>query len=474
VRARNLLRGPGSFAGVAMIPGVRREQLRANLWLLPALLVLGATVLFGATYALDRAAHSGALSLPGWIDTGDANSARTILTAIAAAVITVAGVVFSVTIVAFTLASTQFGPRILRNFLRDRGTQATLGTFVATFVYSVLALGSVSNRGSHPFVPHLSTAVALLLTLIDVVVLIYFIHHVTTSIQLNEVVFSIAQDLGRAVDALEVDGPSPQSGTSPDLDTLRRSLYRDGVEIPATTSGYLQAIGHRTLVGIATDSDAVIELAFRPGHFVTIGRPLARVWPATAEPAVARLLERTHVTGPHRTLHQDLQLAIDQLVEIAIRALSPAVNDTFTALSCIDWLGDGLTRLSERPLPTGVIRDAAGAVRLLVPPLDYARLVNRSFDQIRQAGRGLPAVGIRQLDTLSKIAEQTRSDTQRQVIARQAAMLLRQGTDPDAVPEPLDRDDLQGRYDKLEAALARARRSGVRPATPGTPSRRRP
>jgi uncharacterized membrane protein len=450
-----------------MTPGVRRENLRATLWLLPALLVLAAALLFGVTYTLDRLAHHGDLSFPGWIDTGDAGAARTILSAIAAAVITVAGVVFSVTIVAFTLASTQFGPRILRNFLRDRGTQTTLGTFVATFVYSVLALGSVSSRGAHPFVPHLSTAVALLLMLIDVVVLIYFIHHVTTSIQLNEVVFSIAQDLGRAVDALEIDAPSPDPAPAPSLDELHRALQRDGVEVPATTSGYLQAIGHRRLVEIARDNNAVIELTFRPGHFVTIGQPLAKVWPATAEPAVAQLLERNHVTGPHRTMQQDLQFAIDQLVEIAIRALSPAVNDTFTAVSCIDWLGDGLTRLSGRPLPSGVIRDADGAVRLLVPPLDYERLVNRSFDQIRQAGRGMPAVGIRQLDTLSRIAEQTQSDAQRRVIARQAAMLLREGTDPDAVPEALDRDDLERRYDRVEQALARTGRSSARQeATP--------
>jgi uncharacterized membrane protein len=453
-----------------VIPGVRREQLRSNLWMLPALLVLVATALFGLTYALDRAAHAGSVSLPGFIDTGDANAARTILTAIAAAVITVAGVVFSITIVALTLASTQFGPRILRNFLRDRGTQATLGTFVATFVYSVLVLGSVSNRGTRPFVPHLSTATALLLVLIDVVVLIYFIHHVTTSIQLNEVVFSIARDLGRAVDTLEVDTP-PESLRPGEVEELRRRLDHEGVEIPATTSGYLQAIGHDTLVTIAADADAVVELTYRPGHFVTIGRPLGKVWPGTAEPAVARRFERTHVTGPHRTLYQDLQFAIDQLVEIAIRALSPAVNDTFTALSCIDWLGDALARLSGRPLPTGVIRDATGAIRLLVPPLDYAHLMNRAFDQIRQAGRGLPAVGIRQLDTLSRIAELTRSDEQRRAIARQAEMLLRQGTDASAVPEPLDQADVRRRYDTVERALERAARragSSAAAAEPGS------
>jgi uncharacterized membrane protein len=163
-------------------------------------------------------------------------------------------------------------------------------------------------------------------------------------------------------------------------------------------------------------------------------------------------------------MYQDLQFAIDQLVEIAIRALSPAVNDTFTALACVDWLGDGLTRLTVIDLRDGVHRDDDGAVRLLEPPLEYERLVNRAYDQIRQAGRGLPAVGIRQLDTLTKVAARTSTDEQRRVLRRQALMLLRLGTDPAAVPEENDRADVQRRYDAFEAALGR--RAAVPAAAP--------
>src|SRR5437016_14176821 len=140
-------------------------MLRTTLWLIPTLQVLLAALLFAATYRLDRAAYHGDLTLPGWVNNGSADAARQILTAIAAAVITVVGLVFSITIVALTLASTQFGPRMLRNFVRDRGTQVTLGTFVATFVYAVLALGSIPHGRRGHLVPHLSITIALGLVL---------------------------------------------------------------------------------------------------------------------------------------------------------------------------------------------------------------------------------------------------------------------------------------------------------------------
>ena len=278
--------------------------------------------------------------------------------------ITVVGLVFSITIVALTLASTQFGPRMLRNFVRDRGTQVTLGTFVATFVYSVLVLGSVSH-GGNAFVPHLSITVALGLLLVDLGVLIYFIHHVATSIQLPQV---IAEHRGGPLEAIasEVARRRRRRADAGARAARRRpssslASTRTARHVPATTSGYLQFVGYPTLVDIATRADAVIELLHRPGHFVVEGLPLAKVWPPAAAPEVARGLERAHATGAHRTLAQDLTFAIDQLVEIAIRALSPAVNDTFTALTCIDWLGDGLCKISAQWNPDRVHRDAERA-----------------------------------------------------------------------------------------------------------------
>ncbi len=159
-------------------PAWRREALRTTLWVVPTIEVILAVALFAVTYAIDRAAYRGDLTLPSWVNNGSADAARQILIGIAAAVITVLGLVFSITIVALILASTQFGPRMLRNFVRDRGTQVTLGTFVATFVFSVLTLGSVSHGAHGDFVPHLSITVAIALVLVDLGVLIFFIHHV--------------------------------------------------------------------------------------------------------------------------------------------------------------------------------------------------------------------------------------------------------------------------------------------------------
>src|SRR5438067_10396030 len=328
----------------ARLPSRRRESLRTTLWFVPAVLVAVAALAFLLTYALDQAVYSHSLTLPWWIRTGSGDAGRQILTAIAAAVITVVGVVFSITILALTLASQQFGPRMLRNFIRDRGTQFTLGAFVATFVYAVMALGSITNGRRGEFVPHISITVALVLMVADMGVLIHFIHHIAESIQLPEVIAGIAADLSRAIDAEFPDrrieaGPEPHDG--PAVEELVAHIRDEGVPVPATESGYLQFVGYAELAAIAEDAGAVVLLAHRPGHFVVAGRPFASVYPPQAAATVAAALEKAHATGPHRTLSQDRVCAIDQLVEIAIRALSPAVNDTFTALTCIDWLCDG-------------------------------------------------------------------------------------------------------------------------------------
>ncbi len=385
----------------------RREALRTNLWLVPTIEVLVAVALYFATHALDKAAHAGSLTLPSWMEFGTADAARQILTTLAAAVITVVGVVFSITIVTLTLASTQFGPRMLRNFIRDRGTQFTLGTFVATFVYATLVLISIGpSRHGPDFVPHLSITIAVGLVTLSMAVLIYFIHHIAMSIQLPQVIASIAKDLGRAIDAESShDAVSLEAG--PSVSELLTRMDEGGGAVLTPSSGYLQFVQHETLIGLAAEKGAVIRLLHRPGHFVVRGHPLATVWPPGASEGVSKALRHAHITGPSRTLAQDLAFAVDQLVEIAIRALSPAVNDTFTALTCIDWLGESLCKVTTRWRPLRVHRDSHGYVRVITAHVSYQRLVERAFEKIRQAGRGMPAVQIRQLEALAKIVDQT-------------------------------------------------------------------
>ena len=274
------------------VSGHHKELLRTNLWLVPALLVLAAIGLFVVTYSIDLAAYHGDFGLPSWVISGSADAARQILTTIAAAIITVVGVVFSIVIVALTLVSTQFGPRMLRNFIRDRGTQLTLGTFVATFVYAVLALVSIGGPGPHGDVRAAHQ------------------HHRDTGAHRGRP--------GRA-DLLHPPHRHPDPAASgdrrdrrptcprpsrtsmgdgaarpgdPTVAAVLASMPEEGGDVLAADSGYLQYI-HRRDAGAAspTEADAVILLRYRPGHFLVQGSPLATVWPASAAPGVARELD---------------------------------------------------------------------------------------------------------------------------------------------------------------------------------------
>jgi uncharacterized membrane protein len=390
----------------------REEALRTNLWLIPVAEGVAAIALCVLTLRIDQAAAHGTIKLPSWVISGSPDAARQILSSLAGAIITVVGVVFSITIVTLTLASQQFGPRML-------------------------------------------VTVALGLTVIDLGVLIYFIDHIATMIQLPQVIASIARDLGSAIDTEAIPPARADEGINgPSADVLLARLDRSGRAVNAPASGYLRFVRHTTLVRIATECDAVIRLHYRPGHFLTQGHPMATVWPPEAADTIGRRLESVHITGPLRTLSQDIAFGIDQLVEIAIRALSPAVNDTFTAMTCIDWLGDSLSKIAVEWHPEAFHRDNLGFIRVISVPVSYERLVQRSFEKIRQASGGMPAVLIRQLDALSKIMAVAPADRSH-VVLDQAAMIAR--VSERTVPEEADRADISASY---EAVLALRRPAG--------------
>ncbi|MGC2174425.1 MAG: DUF2254 domain-containing protein [Acidimicrobiales bacterium] len=444
------------------LPSWRWEALRTTFWFVPTVLVVVAAVIFGVSFAIDVAAYYHHLQLPFWLHLGSADAGRDVLIAIAAAIITTVGVVFSVTILALTLASQQFGPRMMRNFVRDFGNQFTLGIFVASFVYSVLALGSISSYPHPHFVPHLCIAVAEILLLLDLAVLIYFINHIASSIQLPAVIAGIAHDLDVAIDK---EFPKRDGEINPDAvispremriqlqrpDELLDAVERRGGVILAAKSGYLQFVGYAQLTKIARLLDATIRLDYRPGHFIVAGQPIAKVFPQGAAQQVEAALAKSHVTGPHRTLMQDPVFAIDQLVEIAIRALSPAVNDTFTALTCLDWLSEGLCRLSQRELTNDLYRDEEGRIRLISAGWSYDRMIKRAYDKIREAAHGMPAVYIRMLDTISVVANATTSQLQRDSLINQSEMIMR-GAEA-TVEEPNDLEDIKVRFDRATARL---------------------
>jgi len=220
-----------------------------------------------------------------------------------------------------------------------------------------------------------------------------------------------------------------------------------GAALVSGTAGFLQAVGHQRLVTIAASSSAVITLVRRPGHFIAEGETLGFVFPPNAASAVSEALERSHIVGSSRTLTQDLGFAIDQLVEIAIRALSPAVNDTFTALNCIDWLGDCLCRSAAGPLPLGIYHDRRGVVRLVEPVLTVERLIKGATDKIREAASGMPAIYIRQLENFKKIVTATYSPEHQHALVRHADMILQ--ASERTIQEASDRRDVRVAYDAV-------------------------
>jgi uncharacterized membrane protein len=364
-----------------------------------------------------------------------------------------AGVTFSITIAALSLASTQLGPRLLYNFMRDRGNQFVLGTFIASFVYCLLILRTI--RGADEagyFVPAISVTGGVALGLASLGVLIYFIHHVAVSIQAPNVVAAVERDLAHVVEGeFATENAVPPGKHTPELPD---GFDERAAEVPSSEDGYVQALNEDALVKVAARADVLLVIEQRPGHFVAEESPLVRAWPPESlDAALVREIRGHFVVGAQRTSEQDVEFAVDQLVEVAVRALSPAINDPFTAIGCLDWLGAALCRAGRGRTPDPVRTDEAGRVRVIHRcPITFAGLVDGAFNQIRQFGARSPAVVLRMLETIETVLRCTRGDPDEvSTLLRHAEMIHRAGLG--ATPEPHDRADIDARYqDVLRAA----------------------
>lgn len=348
---------------------------------------------------------------------------------IAGSMMTIAGVVFSMTLVALTLASSQFGPRLLRNFMSDISTQLVLGTFVATFLYSLLVLRTIRHAESEAFVPHLSVTLGLLFALASIGVLIYFIHHVSVSIQADEIVGRVGAELVGGIERLFPDqigrGEPLRSDAAPAAD-IPAVFDETSKPVGAKGDGYIQFIDADALMHTATEEDLVLRVSKRPGHYINVGSELLRVWPGERmTDQLAKRLNEAIVLGKQRTPAQDVEFAVSQLVEIAVRALSPGVNDPFTAIRCVDQLGSALCHLAGRATPSSYRRDQHHKLRVIAPPVTFASIVDAAFDQIRQNARNNAAVTIRLVETIGIVLARSCRPEDRAALLRQAEIILR-------------------------------------------------
>ena len=389
------------------------ERLRTSYWFVPTLMTTGAVALSFASVHLDGQVNAKWVRNVGWIWAGSPEGAREVLSTIAGSMITVAGVAFSITIVALTLASTQFGPRLLRNFVRDLGNQVVLGTFVSTFVYCLLVLRTVRGGDRTEFVPYVSVTLGVAFALTSLGVLIYFIHHVATAIQADSLIASVADELEEAIEEMF---PERLGGPGPELERPEEArdaaMEGEGLAIASRHSGYIQGLDDEELMEIACDEDLLLRLSRSPGRFVAAGGMLAHAFAsgraARVGDAAAGRIRSAFILGRRRTPTQDPEYAVHQLVEIAVRALSPSINDPFTTMTCLDWLGAALGELAGRKVPSPLRYDGHGRLRVIAEGPDFGGMADAAFNQIRQYGSGSVSVILRLLDTIAAVGERVR------------------------------------------------------------------
>lgn len=432
--------------------------LQSSFWFIPALMASGAMLLATVTVSLDTLLTDWLALNLGLIFTGGAEGASSLLGTIAGSMITIAGVVFSMTLVALSLASSQLGPRLLRSFMRDSTTQMVLGTFVATFLYCLLVLRTVRRADETIFAPHLSVSLGVLFAVVSVGVLIFFIHHVSVSIQANEIVARVGRDLVAGMQRLfpeNIGQGAPLRPTEPaDAEFIQR-FEREARPVESAGDGYLQFIDGDALMNLAMQEDVVIRLQRRPGHYVVALSPLALVWPEDkVNDSLAERINAAFALGNQRTTGQDIEFAVNQLVEIAVRALSPGVNDPFTAIACVDHLGSALSRLAQREMPSAYRYDSEEQLRIISPVFSFSNVSDAAFNQIRQYGRNSAALTIRLLETLAVIAQSVNRPEDRAALLRHARMISR-GAD-ESLSEAEDRREVAERFKSVNHALNEA------------------
>ncbi|MEO8431099.1 MAG: DUF2254 domain-containing protein [Acidobacteriota bacterium] len=431
------------------------DRLRSNFWFLPGLMAAGAVVLASASVALERRVPARWLRDLTWVYQGGADGASAVLETIAGSMITLAGVVFSMTLVALTLASSQFGPRLLRNFMRDRSNQVVLGTFVSSFLYCLLVLRTIRRADEIAFVPHLSVTLGVVFALASLGVLIYFIDHVSVSIQADRIVAGVYAELVEGIERLftqEIGVGRPGEARAALEGVLPPEFEREARAILSEVDGYVQFLDAGALLTLATEEDLLIRLEFRPGDYVVSGTSVAMVWPGDRadERLSARVIDAFSI-GDQRTAAQDIEFTVNQLVEIAVRALSPGINDPFTAITCVDRLGSALCRIARREMPSPYRRDSENILRLVTPALTFPSIVDAAMNQIRQYGRSSTAVTVRLLDAITSVAACVHEADDREALRRQASM-IRRGARA-GLQEEEDRLAVEERFERATRAL---------------------
>lgn len=397
--------------------------MRESLWFVPTICTLLVVLLAVVLVRLDHTLRFDQRDdLPWWLFGGGPEGTRAVLAAIAGTTITVTGVVFSITVVALQLASSQFSPLVLRSFRADRGNQIVLGFFIATFTYALLVLRSVLSPQQERagFTPVIATTGAIGLVLVSVGLLIYFIHHAARSVQASTIIERASNDTLALIHHLY-----PEDIGDPGEDSPFPALpLSPAAVVLAKRGGYFQAVDGDTLFDLSEEQTLTVQVERLPGDFVLPGSILASVWPKTSmDKELEDKVRAAFVIGPERTLQSDVELGIRQIADIALKALSPGINDPTTAMLCIDRLSEALVYLGQRERPWPLRTGGDGTVRVALRGPSFAHLVDVAFAQIRQYGARDSTLAAHLVANLGEIAAMVPPE-RRAHLARHACLVV--------------------------------------------------
>jgi uncharacterized membrane protein len=427
-------------------------RLLETLWFVPSAIGLAGIVLAVGMVELSARIDPDALARFPRVFGASADSSRSLLSSIGASVITVGGVTFSLTMVAVTQASSQFTSRILRTFMRDRPTQVVLGVFVAIFAYCLLVLRTIRSADESGFVPSLAVVLGIVLALAGMGALIFFVHHMAAALQVSSLLERVGRETVDAVDRLFPHDLEEEA--SPRARDLAVAQLRDAFWRPvaATSTGYLQVVDGDRLGRAAEERRVIVRLGVPIGEFVVEHTPIAwisdepndargRAAPgASPDEGLGKAIARCFTVGTFRTIDQDAAFGVRQMVDIALKALSPGINDTTTAVNCVDWLGAVLVRLANRRIETP-FRTADQTVRVVASGPTFEGLRALSVDEIRQNAAGNVTVLGALLRLLTRLARVVREPARQRWVEIHARLVAEHAER--RVEAPHDREGLR-------------------------------
>lgn len=404
------------------------EVLHDSYWFTPSLMVIASIVLALGLLLIDHRIDIDVYKFGNisFVYSGGIDSARDILSDIAASIIAIAGVSFSVTVVALSLASSEYGPRLLRHYMRNTGTQVVLGVFVSTFVYCLLVYCQIPDEGVWDQPPRLAVSFGVILAFVSIAFFIYFIHHMSEFMRADVIITAAFHELMTRIEDLYPEDLGLDVEQIPEDMDFHLPADFESTSKPLTVahSAYLQAIASETLMQLASKHDLLLRLDCRPGEFLIRNRPVARVYPKDrVTPELEAQLVSALICGYHRTPEQDVGFAINELVEITLRALSPSLNDPYTAISCIDRMTAGLCRLSERRFPSRVRFDAEHRPRIVARVFSFEELVREALDPIRRNSAQDELVKVHLARSLRIVIGHARGQSRQQPLRDQLALI---------------------------------------------------